>query len=292
MPFYSSFWSPSSTPYSHGREQGGSSHQTHQGVSYANAREDNARLHQDLKAAKTSHNAAVRRAEFAERELEKYRKQLYDLQRETFDLKDEVKKQTALVEQHQKQDSEYQYVRLKEDLAKAQKTVRGYKGTIGERDRHIEILRTERDKALARLKGRTEELRAADVYLTKADTLSDTDICTMVERLNGEIFQHAATFADAFEESYLPGSCVTPEDRSWFCDVVGTNMFTVFRDTSRELDPVLVQIALQAAMVTFVRDIVGRWTMNEDEPEGLLHLVYGGLKDKGQVPHVQGRLSR
>ena len=45
---------------------------------------------------------------------------------------------------------------------------------------------------------RTSELQGAQAFLTKADSLSCAEITTMVETLNGAIFQTAALIADSF----------------------------------------------------------------------------------------------
>ena len=74
-----------------------------------------------------------------------------------------------------------------------------YQEKFMKQQQHVEGLRNEHQSTIALLNTRTKELRAAQVYLTKADAVSDADVCQMVMNLNSEVFQIAASIADMYD---------------------------------------------------------------------------------------------
>lgn len=249
-------------------------------------KKENARLCRELDSAKSSAETAERHSQLTTHQLGDLRRIVSDLQHQNSELRGELDRQRAKWEamEQLKKDVETLLRRSKEDLTKARAKIQEMGGVIAGKDNKISALRDENDKALAKLTGRTEVLHPAGRYLTKVDTLSDTDICSMLGKLNGEIFHCAASIAEAFEEDYMAGSCVRLEDREKFKQTVGARITKLFRATSQTFDPILVQIALQTVLVALVRDTVERWHMDGDgdESRGVLHLIYGNLKEQGQ----------
>ncbi|KAH9933534.1 hypothetical protein B0H21DRAFT_699480 [Amylocystis lapponica] len=141
---------------------------------------------------------------------------------------------------------------------------------LAEAERTATALRNERDDAQALLKTRTEELRAAQVYLTKTDGISEGDVRRMVEGLNAEIFQNAAMIADAYQHH------------------IGPRMLRMFNSAVGPIDPILIQVAVQACMVKYASDTIVTWDLGVDEKRGFLDRVYHHLRD-AESQTVAGR---
>ncbi|KAI9573200.1 hypothetical protein HD554DRAFT_2167481 [Boletus coccyginus] len=58
---------------------------------------------------------------------------------------------------------------------------------------------TKHDELTTLLEARTRELKGAQVYLTKADTLSGAEVIALIDALNVEILQTSAFISDSFD---------------------------------------------------------------------------------------------
>lgn len=70
----------------------------------------------------------------------------------------------------------------------AQTTIATQARNINGLQRALDAITMERDNATALLQTRTEELRGADAYLSKTDSVPEAQVRRMVEQLNAEIF--------------------------------------------------------------------------------------------------------
>lgn len=134
------------------------------------------------------------------------------------------------------------------------------------------------------LKTRTLELNAAETFLNKADSSSGADVIGMVEALNGEIFQTAATIAEAFKfgEKQIEDSEDLLSAHGDVVDILGTRMTDLLRSSSHHDDQLLIQLALQAAMCAYMEWIITSWYFEGRDEEELLSNLYNYIQDGGE----------
>jgi DNA gyrase/topoisomerase IV subunit A len=141
------------------------------------------------------------------------------------------------------------------------------------------------------LKARTQELKGAEVFLTKADTHSGADVISMLNALNTEIYQTAAVVAEAFEFEPRPtpgpnGHVVDPAMAEVYAsttEIVGTRMMELLKSSNHHEDPTLVQIAFQAGMSAYAHWIATSWYFDEPEDDRLLADIYKRLRLQGNI---------
>jgi len=169
-------------------------------------------------------------------------------------------------------------------------------------------------QALTLLDTRTKELRGAEAFLTKADTLSGADVISMLNALNSEIYQTAALVAESFQfqpKKLVQGSDTLeerPEEQGKVdmtevyqsaTDILGSRMVELLKSTEHHDDPTLVQIAFQAGMAAYSNWIVSAWDFEDPDDERLLGEIYGRLRVGGKslirlslVKHLRRRVCK
>lgn len=133
------------------------------------------------------------------------------------------------------------------------------------------------------LKSRTEELRAAQVYLDRADQSSGADVINMIDALNAEIFQTAATVAEAFKfgEKKVEESSEAVTAYDHVIEILGPRMTELLKSTLHHDDQILIQTAFQAAMCAYVDWIVTSWYFEGREEEQMLSSLYAIIQESG-----------
>ncbi|PCH36673.1 hypothetical protein WOLCODRAFT_109017 [Wolfiporia cocos MD-104 SS10] len=134
------------------------------------------------------------------------------------------------------------------------------------------------------------ELRAAQTYLTKADSLSEAEILHMFEELNSHIYQLSAHMADntKFDRSrHIPQTWTIPA-RMEVERLLGTQVIQLLATRSHSEEPFCVQVALQSCMVGFAKMIISTWNFNSFENNRHYSDVYEWLK-VSEDPTVSGR---
>ncbi|CCM04627.1 uncharacterized protein FIBRA_06811 [Fibroporia radiculosa] len=164
--------------------------------------------------------------------------------------------------------------------------------------RQVHALEIDRDKALAMSKTRLEELRAVNVYLTKADAVSEADVIRMVERLNFEIFQTACAMAEAFAEQIQPVddknatiSGVDAADKR-LCEragsAIGPMMISLLKRMARKQNPIGLQIAFQAVITVVATRNLALWLFGHGDVETVFCKVSTEV-EKGEDQALSGR---
>ncbi|PCH36669.1 hypothetical protein WOLCODRAFT_109013 [Wolfiporia cocos MD-104 SS10] len=141
-----------------------------------------------------------------------------------------------------------------------------------EHDRTIRKLDEKYRNLAALLETRSAELRAAQTYLTKADSHSEADLLRMFEELNSHIYQLSARLADS---TGLEGH-------------VGSRIIQSLMEYSHSEDPLYVQIALQICIVAFSRAVIATWSFQN----ATANTHFGKIHDHLRVaehPAVSGR---
>lgn len=109
------------------------------------------------------------------------------------------------------------------------------------------------------LETRTRELQDAQAYLTMVDTVPTAEIVSMVEDLNSDIFQTAATIADgSFSRDYELPTTIMEHGEHW----LGINLAHLLYN-ARHRDPdsrsLIIQTVIQAALARTCLDVTLLW---------------------------------
>ncbi|KAG9312277.1 hypothetical protein JVU11DRAFT_7582 [Chiua virens] len=148
---------------------------------------------------------------------------------------------------------------------------------------------TKHDELTTLLEARTRELKAAQVYLTKADTLSGAEVISLVDALNVEILQTSAFISDSFDFARPP---VHPDEMkeasNRITELMGSTLTNLLSSVLHSEDPLLVQIALQGATVEFSRWIMMTWDFDGLQAEQPLAEIYNDIRET-ETQAVGGR---
>jgi len=136
-------------------------------------------------------------------------------------------------------------------------------------------------KALSEVRGK--ELFGAQVFLTKADTLSISEVGEKVTALNEEIFQAAATLGEALiHQRYEVSQKKLEEAAALSQEMVGEKLTRILIAESQkpepEVNPLLVQVVLQIFMVEFCVSKIQSWYPGDDAIHGFLSAIYSEIR--------------
>ena len=148
-------------------------------------------------------------------------------------------------------------------------------------------------KTLSEVRGK--ELFGAQVFLTKADTLSISEVGEKVTALNEEIFQAAATLGETLTHKRHE---VPQEDLDVAVvksrEMVGAKILNVLISQAQkpepEVNPLLVQVVLQIFMVKFCVSKIQSWYPNDSNIEGFLDAIYSEIRLSGRRLYHQAHL--
>jgi len=185
---------------------------------------------------------------------------------------------------------------LENQLARFKSFGRGLEDRLQSREKDIKTvqaelhgLRAQYDRTRALLETRTSELKGAQTFLTKADSLSGAEVTTMVEGLNSEILQTAAFIADSFEfeATQAHSGAVLDAANKAIKNCIGANTLHLLTSTRHTEDPMLIQIAVQSCLVRYSKDIITSWCFNMI-PEHFIGEVYERMR-RSEDQAVSGR---
>lgn len=138
--------------------------------------------------------------------------------------------------------------------------------------------RYEESKTLSETRGK--ELLGAQVFLSKADALSMSELVQKVDGLNDEIYQAAASLGEAIvQKKHEPSDQPhpSPEESPAVKNLLGSALCKILRSQAdQELNPLLVQITLQTFFVGFCVQRIRSWAPSSPP----FHLALQGLYDK------------
>ncbi|KZP05595.1 hypothetical protein FIBSPDRAFT_765642 [Athelia psychrophila] len=158
------------------------------------------------------------------------------------------------------------------------------KGQLDRREMDMQMLsnelaqiKTQHTQTVTLLEARTTELKGAQAFLTKADTTSGADVVRMIEGLDAEIMQMSAFVADHFEFEH-PKPYHMNEDvqaaSTRLAELIGPKMVDLLATTEHAQDPLVIQLACQAATSAYCRYIVTSWDVDDDNFNHLLQEAY------------------
>ncbi|KAG6901752.1 hypothetical protein C0995_008317 [Termitomyces sp. Mi166 len=188
-------------------------------------------------------------------------------------------------------------------LKEAQSNNRTLNAQLGQRNQELrrheeEMQQHKREHALTvdLLETRTQELKGAEAFLTKADALSDADVIALVNALNSEMYQMAAMVAEAFDykarveevESSVEEVDGLTEVHASVIDAIGAKMVEMLKSSDHREDPTIIQIAFQAAMAAYSNWIVRSWNLEEQEADIGFNKVYKEIRN-AEEQAISGR---
>ncbi|KAF8654167.1 hypothetical protein AX16_003696 [Volvariella volvacea WC 439] len=157
---------------------------------------------------------------------------------------------------------------LGEDNTRLQKNLRTHMNDIEALRGELKTLRSKYDQTNALLDVRTQELKAAEVFLGKADKVSGADVIGLVQTLNSDIFQTAARLAESFE--FRPKNASVNVDgvslkevedaREHITQILGGELVAALSSVEHHEDPVVCQIAFQATMCNYCEWLIAAWS--------------------------------
>ncbi|KAI0941760.1 hypothetical protein AcW1_003560 [Taiwanofungus camphoratus] len=185
--------------------------------------------------------------------------------------------------------------RQKEDNRMLKNDLNNYRAALEDMGRErnncqnsLDVLRNQHSRTRALLETRTLELQDAQQYLTTTSSLSDSDVLRLIEGLNSQIFQTAARIADSvhFDCSLRVQDSAAEDANARVGRLIGPKMIETLKSFQHRDDPVCIQIALQASLVTFSRWIIAAWDFGYyDELMGSIYMKI----TKNESQSVSGR---
>jgi hypothetical protein len=146
----------------------------------------------------------------------------------------------------------------------------------------------EQRHTLQLLEAKTSELRGAETFLARGESLSDTEVITMVDGLNAEILQVAAFMADRLCDAKRDKNIANEEARGAHEDAVRSVGELVVRNLkSRPGQPMSdddymgLQIALQICLVYSCSRIVDSWIPGFWREGKFLTAIYSQITERG-----------
>jgi hypothetical protein len=140
------------------------------------------------------------------------------------------------------------------------------------------------------LQARTADLKGVETFLTTADEYSGAEIMTMVESLNGEIFQILAFMAETLENG---SQVATPEEHEknitrfrkaldFSRHHIGANLFWHLKDNAAKVraDALPLQLGLQALLTTWCTIMVRSWMSSRFDHD--LQTLYKYIRNSGE----------
>jgi hypothetical protein len=163
---------------------------------------------------------------------------------------------------------------------------------VAELQQELEQLRKERESLQELLKVRTEELQGIQTFVDTSDKTSIEDVRRMVEQLNAELFQLAASIADSCQ--YSQNFQVTSNAKDGARDrtnlrfdpflrqTLGPRMVGILMAARHDKNPYCVQLALQACLAAWVAKLSADWSLAGGEKLQFMRAVYDKIKELGE----------
>ncbi|KAF7982964.1 hypothetical protein HWV62_24546 [Athelia sp. TMB] len=152
-------------------------------------------------------------------------------------------------------------------------------------------IKTQHTQTVTLLDARTTELKGAQVFLTKADSMSGADVVRMIEGLDAEILQTSAFVADHFEFENPKPYDMNDELQgasTRLAEVIGPQMVDLLATTEHAQDPLVIQLACQAATAAFCRWVVMSWDIEDENINHFLQAAYLTIQN-AEEQSVAGR---
>jgi len=137
---------------------------------------------------------------------------------------------------------------------------------------------------------RTGELKGAQAFLTKADQFAGGDVINLVQQLNAQILQTAASMAEELiveEKKVDAGGKEQESDETTIAitrteEIIGPRLTELLRTSDHHEDPILIQTAFQTGMAAYSHWMVSSWCFESPEDEHMLSEIYARVREAGE----------
>lgn len=135
---------------------------------------------------------------------------------------------------------------------------------------------------------RGEELKGAQVFLTKADMISTTDVVQKVTTLNTEISQTASRFVELLHLTKNPNKAWQRQPTTMEKRMLGEKLASDLHELSNrhslasgrtEPNPLLIQVVFQIAITTWCSSMVSSWELNDRQLADSMASMYSGIRE-------------
>jgi len=229
------------------------------------------------------------------REIDRQQLEITSMKREWAKLWQEAEtRREKLVQSEQESGKLHREIQgLRESLAQFQSNRHALEQKLQRQEQDTKILQTESHelqaqhaRTLTLLETRTLELKGAQAFLTKSDSLSGAEVTLMVEGLNSEILQTAAFVADSFEFSGTQTYWGSEQNEAYkrVEHMLGQKMAMILTSVRHSEDPMMIQIALQSCLV-YCSAMIGRAWCFEKSHE-ILERVYANIRQAGELHNI------
>jgi len=140
----------------------------------------------------------------------------------------------------------------------------------------------------------SDERVGTQVFLSKADSLSISDVTQKIHTLNQEIYQAAASLTDSIVRSK---ENLSEEDSKQYVDhsktLLGPSLAQILHTAAGKSDEplnlFLVQATLQAFLINFCKKKIDQWTEVESSTDQFLHTLYHEIRSSSMCifPDIQ-----
>ena len=168
---------------------------------------------------------------------------------------------------------------------------------------------TEQKEMKELLDVRTGELKGAQAFLTKADQFAGGDVIKLVQQLNAEILQTAASMAEELtvEEKKIDAEGKEQESDETTAaitrteEIIGPRLTELLRTSEHHEDAILIQTAFQTGMAAYSHWMISSWCFESPEDEHMLSEIYARVREAGErsypsnsfnQPHVLEHVQR
>ncbi|KAG1737857.1 uncharacterized protein EDB91DRAFT_1139489 [Suillus paluster] len=193
-------------------------------------------------------------------------------------------------EQVEREKVQQERSKLQDAHQKLQQDLSSYQQQLMMRETEKKALRNELQALQAKFNDQTTLLSDRTRELTgKADVLSGAEVIRLVDELNQEIMQTAAFISDSFDFARKPEHRDEIKEASArTSELIGPAMTSLLGTVQHGEDPLLIQIALQAATVEFSRWIIMTWDFDGLQAEQPLAEIYNDVRET-ESQAVSGR---
>ncbi|KAG0704037.1 hypothetical protein DFH29DRAFT_849421 [Suillus ampliporus] len=179
--------------------------------------------------------------------------------------------------------------KLQQDLSSSQQQLQIRETQNGALRDELQALQAMFDVQTTLLSDCTLKVHGEQAFAGKADALSGGEVVRLVDELNQEILQTTAFISDSFDFARKPEHRDEIKEASArTSELIGPAVTSLLGTVQHGEDPILIQIALQAATVEFSRWIIMTWDFDGLQAEQPLAEIYNDVRET-ESQAVSGR---
>ena len=139
------------------------------------------------------------------------------------------------------------------------------------------------------VKSLSEERFGIQVFLSKADSLSISDVTQKIHTLNEEIYRAAASLFIVRSEFAEDSKQYMDHSKTLLGPSLARILHTAAGKSDEPLNPFLVQVTLQAFLINFCKKKIDQWTEVESSTDQFLHTLYHEIRSSSTYisPDIQ-----